>query len=387
MLKLFIHNVICFYLFLEKGDDVSIHNISSVLNAVNYIKDHWYIIGIRLRVSEKQLNNIWEDSCKADVISKKVYCCCKMLSVWYKEGNNVTVQFFLNAVSLSALGLSDKIPVIRSILLDSSSDKSVHDASHLKLDEVQKRYALMIVEVIKIIDGSDTDVDILKLFLSHCKDARTSKAKISSDVYDKATSFSEIISALEINGFITHLELSWLKYLVSDVANSTKALNVIEKYEQLNIAHMLHWRSDVKQDGTFLFARTDTSPELVRGSDVSKAKSVTSKLFGIEETDVLLDSAGVGSVVIYWRLCSNQFNQSPETITKSLKQMCYEASITHVGAVVDRNITMIDIHLLKIDDRKLCKSFLCYLSCSNLTTPAIIYSHLSVYSFHLIMNN
>ena len=320
--------------FLGEGDDVSIQNVSSLLNTVNYIKDHWYIIGIRLKVSEKHLNNIWEDSCKAGVISKEVFCCCKMLNVWYKKGNNLTVGKFLSAVSLSPLGLSDKIPLIRSILLDSSSAKSVHDASHLKLDEIQKQFALMIVEVTKIIDDSDIDLDTFRLFLNHCKDTRTNKAKIDSSVYEKATSFSDMISSLEINGFITHLELSWLKYLVGDVANSTKALDVIKSYEQLNIAHMLHWCSDAKQDGTFLFARTDNIPELVSGSDVSKAKSVTTKLFGIEETDVLLDSAGVGSVVIYWRVCSNEIDQFPRMITASLKQMCNEACITQVGVVV-----------------------------------------------------
>jgi len=276
-----------------------------------------------------------------------------MLSIWYKEENNLTVGNFLSAISLSPLGLSDKIPLIRSIVLDSGSDQMVHDTQHLKLDEVQKKYALMIVEVAKIIDDSDTHLDTFKLFLNHCKDIRTNKAKIDSDIYDKVTSFSDLLNALEINGFITHLELSWLKYLVSDVAKNSKALDVIKNYEKLNISHMLCWRGDSKQDGTLLFARTDNTPEFLSGNDVSNAKSVTTNLFGYEETDVLLDSAGVGSVIIYWRVCSAEIKQLPEKISTSLKQMCDEASITHVGIVVNQNITMIDIVSLKINDGKL----------------------------------
>ena len=309
------------------------------MNVVFLIQNYWYIIGIRLNISEGLLKKIWNEISDANIISKNVYCCCKMLAHWHKKGKDVTVGEFLRAVSIGPLGLDKKVDVMKSILLDKPSDKLILNTSPKTLDDTEKQYALMIVQVSKIINESDTDLNTFKLFLNQCKSMHSNKPKIDQEIYEKALTFTELIDALQNNGHITQIDLSWLKYLVGDVANNSEAMKVIEKYEEMNIvAHKLHWHNLTKSDKTLLMAKANMDPALLRSTDVSKLKSVAVNMVGLDDTDALLDSAGVGSVVMYWKIFKDTSLELPKTITPSMEQLCDEVGITHIGIVHQKHI-------------------------------------------------
>ena len=338
------------------------------MNTVSLIQNHWYVIGTRLKLSEGILKEIWKDATRADVCPKETFCCCKMLLHWFKTGKNLTVKNFLEAVQLAPLGLDKKIPLIKSLLVDETTDKSVYSSSLSGLDETEKIYAVMIAEVTGIISKSDTPLDKFKLVLHHSKNVHTNRRKIDKEVYENASSFSTLIDSLQNYGHITHTELSWLKYLVHDVAKSSEALNVIKRYEEINIAHKIHWQSMSKTEGiqgTFLIAKTSKDPSMLKGNDLSQAKSAAVKLVGLDETDTVLDSAGVGSVIIYWKVYNGFTVALPGSITPSLKQMCDKADITHIGMMVNHTITLMDIRQIKIEIGKHLSVF-CKLSTFNI---------------------
>ena len=300
-------------------------------------------------MSEEPLKKIWEKALDIDIQSRNVHCCCKMLTEWHKRGNDVTIEKFLQAVNFGPLGLDKKVDIIKSILLDESSDKSVFTASLSTPDEIEKQYALMIVQVTKIISESDTDLNIFKQFLRQFKNSQTHKSKIDKEIYENSSDFSDLVDSLQNNGYITQTELSWLKCLVHDVANSSEALWVIERYEEMNIAHKLYWHNGGHLHGTYLMAKTNKDPASLSGSDVSKVKSAAVKIAKLDETDALFNSAGVGSVIIYWKVSSDIVIELPESITLTLRQMCYEVGVTHIGTVFKRKSTLVEVQQLKID--------------------------------------
>jgi len=349
--------IIELHVFTSVGEDYSYGklNIDKLMNTVHLIQNHWYIIGTRLKLSEVALTEIWNEATKADVFFKEIFCCCKMLFHWHKTGKDVTDDNFLEAVQFPPLGLDKKIPMIKSLLVDETTDKSVYSAFSSELDETEMQYALMIAEVTEIVSKSDVPLDKFKLVLRHSKSVHSNKRKIDKEVYKNASSFSALIDSLQNFGHITHTELSWLKYLVH-VAKSSEALSVIEKYEEMNIAHKIHWQSipvAEKLQGTFLIAKTKKDPSILTGSDLSQAKSATVKLVGLDETDALLDSTGVGSVILYWKLYNDLMVRLPDSISPSLKEMCDAADVTHIGTIVKHTTTLIETKQLKIENGEL----------------------------------
>ena len=327
-----------------------IPNIASLLNTLFVIKYHWYIIGTRLNISEDVLKDMWEEASSTNASSKEVFCCCKMLMHWYKQGSDLSVENFLKAIDFAPLGLGEKIPFIKGILLDEVTDETALSSSSGDLDETEKCYASMIAEVTKVISKSDISLSMFKLHLDHCKNARTNERKIEKKVYEKASNFSDLIDTLQSKQYITHTELSWLKYLVDDVANNLEALNVINKYEQKSIAHMICWKKELSFQGNFLVAKMNKHPASLTGNDVSRAKAAISKSFGHENTDMLFDSAGVGSVIIYWKVTNNILIELPDALSPFLMKACNEAGITHIGTVIDKLETLIEIQQLTIDN-------------------------------------
>jgi len=320
------------------------------MNTVYLIQNQWFAIGTRLKLSEADLTEMWNEATRADVFSKETYCCCKMLDHWFnKAGKNLSNDSFLEAVEFAPLGLEKKISTIKSLLANKAVDKAVYADTADELDETEKKYALMIAEVVKIIK-SDTTLDVFKLVLRHSKNIHTNKRKIDELVYEKASSFSTLIDSLQSSGFITHTELSWLKYLVHDVAKSDEALSVIKRYEESNIAHKVYWKNLSKTEhlqGTYIVAKTSKDPSMLTGDDISQTKSAAVKMVGLHETDILFNSAGVGSVIIYWKLYSDAVVELPDTITPVLKKMCYATNITHIGTIVNQTTTLIETVKLK----------------------------------------
>ena len=320
------------------------------MNTIHLIQNQWFVIGLRLKLSEVTLTDIWNEATKADVFSKESYCCCKMLLHWYVTEKDLSLTNFLEAVQFPPLGLEKKISAIKSLLADKTVDESVYADTSSELDETEKRYTLMIAEVIKIISKCDTTLDDFKLVLRHSKNIHTNKRKIDELVYEKASSFSTLIDSLQSSGFITHTELSWLKYLVHDVAKSDEALSVIKRYEESNIAHKVYWKNLSKTEhlqGTYIVAKTSKDPSMLTGDDISQTKSAAVKMVGLHETDILFNSAGVGSVIIYWKLYSDAVVELPDTITPVLKKMCYATNITHIGTIVNQTTTLIETVKLK----------------------------------------
>jgi len=332
-------------------------NIDKLMNTVYLIQNHWYVIGTRLKLSEVTLTEIWNEATEAAF--KEIFCCCRMLLHWHKTGKDITNDRFLEAVQFAPLGLDKKIPTIKSLLLDETTDKSVYSDFSSELDEAGMQYALMVAEVTEIISKSHVPLDKFKLVLRHSKYVHTNKRKIEKEVYENTSSFSTLIDSLQNYGYITHTELSWLKYLAYDVAKSSEALSVINKYEEMNIAHKIHWQSistTERSQGTFLLAKSNKDPSILTGVDLSQAKSATVKVVGLNETDALLDSTGVGSVIIFWKLYSDSVVRLPDSISPSLKEMCDAADITHIGTIVKHTTTLIKTDQLKIENGEVCWS-------------------------------
>ena len=322
------------------------------MNTVYLIQNQWFAIGTRLKLSEADLTEMWNEATRADVFSKETYCCCKMLDHWFnKAGKNLSNDSFLEAVEFAPLGLEKKISTIKSLLANKAVDKAVYADTADELDETEKKYALMIAEVVKIIK-SDTTLDVFKLVLRHSKKPHTNEGKINKEVYEKASNVSTLIESLQSYGYITHTELSWLKYLVHDVAKNSEALSVIKKYEEINIANKIYWKNisntDEHLQGSFLVAKTSKDPSLLSGDDISQAKSAAVKVINLDETDALFDSAGVGSVIVCWRLNSDAAIRLPDTISPSAKEMCDAADITHIGTIVNQTTTLIKTDKLNI---------------------------------------
>ena len=95
-------------------------------------------------------------------------------------------------------------------------------------------------------------------------------------------------------------------------------------------------------------AKTSKDPSLLSGDDISQAKSAAVKVINLDETDALFDSAGVGSVIVCWRLNSDAAIRLPDTISPSAKEMCDAADITHIGTIVNQTTTLIKTDKLNI---------------------------------------
>jgi len=321
------------------------------MNTVSIIKTHWYLVGTKLNISEESLKTFWEETSYDDLLSKNVYCCCKMLSYWHKEAKDVTIKNFLNAVSFGPLGFGNKLHLLESILLGQIKTANP-DTTPNEVDEVEKSYAMMIGKVTRTIARSGIDVSVFKEFLDHCKSSQTNKGVIDKKMYENATTFSGLVAALEGNGFVSHTELSWLKCLVSDVAKNDQAANDIKAYEQLNISHKLHWHSlsrGAYPHGSLLMAKTILDPAMISGSDISKAKSAVTKIASIDETKASLHSVSVGSVIIYWKLSCEMNIEIPKFITTLCKEQCSAAGITHVGTVSKQRAIIIELQERKLN--------------------------------------
>ena len=188
-----------------------------------------------------------------------------MLICWHKQRNNSSVSALLHAVNIPPL--LDKLTLISNILLDEDNNFAELNKSSSNVDEAEKQYALMITDVTEIISNSKIDTNKFKQYLDHCKDMQTHERKIDRNVYENALSFSDLIDALESNGYISQVELSWLKHLVADVANNDEALEIIKRYEEMNIVYNLHW-----QDGKQTSHPHETVLLNYKDSNVSKAK-------------------------------------------------------------------------------------------------------------------
>jgi len=328
------------------------------MNTVSLIQNHWYIIGTRLGLPENVLKEFWKEASRLKMSPAETYCCCKMLLYWHLEGNNVTVETFLDAANFPPFCFDETVSVIKSMLLEEVADKSHLTTLSSEVNDTERQYAAMVAEVVELLDQCDANIDKYKHYLDHCKSEHSQKQTIEKNVYEHVANISDLIGALRNNGYISHMDLSWLKRLIHDIANSSKALRVIQKYEEMNVAQKLHWSNMSSTQTTsqkmFLMAKTNKSPALLSGKDVSGTKSVATKLAGIDETDALLESAGVGSVILYWKISDGVRLEVPKSITQSMSQVCSKAGITHIGTIVNQNVTLVEIVQMTHTSKHVC---------------------------------
>ena len=264
---------------IESGDKDSVPDINNLMNTVSLIQNHWYIIGSRLDIPDHVLKEFWTESSQLKLSPKETYCCCKMLLYWQEKGKNVTVEKFLVAVNFPPFCFDGTTNLIKSTLLDNVVYKSHFIKLPNEVNDNEREFAAMIAEVIELLTKCNVDFEKYKHYLDHCKSQQTHKQNIQKNIYQNVTNFSDLVRALRNNGYITITDLSWLKYLVDDVANSSEALSVIQKYEEMSVAQKLHW-SDMSKtqtsQKTLLMAKTDINPALLSGKDISNIKSACS---------------------------------------------------------------------------------------------------------------
>ena len=72
--------------------------------------------------------------------------------------------------------------------------------------------------------------------------------------------------------------------------------------------------------------------------------SAASRIVNIKESDSILNSSEVGSVVFYWKLLDNSIRiEIPKVVNASLIKECQDVDLTHVGIMIDGSLTLVNI--------------------------------------------
>ena len=319
----------------KQSSEITMHQL---MNLVPLIQEKWSLIGTRLRISSDKLDDIWQAASEEQMSteSKNTFCCIKMLTNWYETSDNVSADVIIMAVDASHIGLKDKISSIEAVLTSEyvPMDTSIGISAMMPPEKSEQPYFDMIAKFCSELTKSQFSVSDVLLYLKVCK--------INLNVVEQISDFPEVVESLEQHKLLNKTDLSWLK----SIANHThciKASKVIEEYERLLMADKISWCGSHPQ-GTFLVGRTDKKPENVTIEDSSKAKSAASGIVNIEESDSVLNYSEVGSVTFYWKLIHYDVAiQFPKATNVSLIKECENACLTHIGIMIDGNLTMVNV--------------------------------------------
>jgi len=305
------------------------------MNIVPLIQEKWSHIGTRLKLSSNKLDDIWQSASEQEIPTESMntFCCVKMLTSWYKTIGNVSVDTIITAIDAPHVGLQNKISTIRAALTTEyvATDKNVKSLP----EKLEQPYFDMVTKFCLELSKSQHSITDILVYLKLCN--------INSEVFKEVSDFPELVKSFERNELLNKTDLSWLKNIAHHV-QCTKATKVIEDYENLLMADKIPWCSSHPK-GTFLVGRTDRKSEIVTIKDSSNAKSAASSIVNIEETDSILDSSEVGSVIFYWRIVNEDVTiQIPEVVNTSVIERCKNAGLTHIGIMIngDLNLTNID---------------------------------------------
>ena len=313
-------------------------NIHHLMNIVPLIQENWSFIGTRLKLSSDKLDNIWQAASEQQIPteSRNTFCCVKMLTSWYETSDDVSADAIIMAVDAPHVGLKNKISSIEAALkseyvpLDSSAGQSVTNPP----EKFEQPYFDMITKFCLELGESQHSISDVLVYLKVCS--------INSDVLKEISDFPELARSLEKHKLLNKTDLSWLKNIACHV-QCTKATKVIEEYENLLMADKIPWYSS-HPTGTYLVGRTDKKPENVTIKDSSDTKSIVSEILNIKESDSVLDSSEVGSVIFYWKLINRDIKiQIPETASVLLITCCKNIGLTHVGTMTNGKLNIASI--------------------------------------------
>ena len=306
------------------------------MNIVPLIQEKWSLIGSRLKLS----TDILDDICQAAIDeqipteSRNTFCCVNMLTKWYKTSDNVSADAIIMAIDAPHVGLKTKIPNIEAALTSEYVPASGGTGKPVTSppEKLEQPYFDMITKFCLELNKTHSISHILA-YLKVCK--------ISPDVYADIANFPELVESFERHELLNKTDLSWLKNIAYH-AKCDKATEVIEKYECFLLADKIPWYSNHSK-GTFLVGKTNKKPENVTIKDSSNAKSAASRIVNISESDSVLNSSEVGSVVLYWRLIDKDIIEIPKIADVSIIEECKNVHLTHIGIMVDNNLNLINI--------------------------------------------
>ena len=291
------------------------------------------MVGMRLKI----LPSILDDICKecddnwipAD--SADTFCSIKMFNFWLSSGENISVDTLLSV--LGTVNLKYKISCIETAL-----------ESHLVIgnhsdppEKQQQSYLTMLTKVSIELNKSEVDINDVLIYLK--------LSNIDLNFLENVAKFSDLLHSLEKYNYLTKTDLSWLKYVVDYVRN-IEAQKIINDYEISLLADKIYW-SGSHPSGTFLVGRISNKPETVTIKNNSLAKSAASDVVGIHNTDSILDSSEVGSVIFYWKIIDGAEFEIPKSISNSVKRKCKDAGLTHIGKMVDGKTEFMSINELE----------------------------------------
>ena len=315
--------------------EVTIHQL---MNIVPYIQDRWSLIGTRLKVSPQTLDEVCLTANELQIPagSKNTFYCVKMLTSWYETSDDVSVDAIMMAIDVPHVGLNTKISNIQAALtseyiaVDTSADNSVTSIP----EKTEQSYNEMKTKFCLELSISRYSISEILTYLKVCK--------INSNVLEDISDFPELVASFEKHALLNKADLSWLKNIAQH-AECTKATKVVEEYECLLIADKVPWYSS-HPEGTYLVAKTDKKPESVTVKDSNNAKSAASAIVNIVESDSILQSSEVGSVIFYWKLINKGAEiQIPKVTSALLKKRCRNAGVTNVGLIIDGDLKWITI--------------------------------------------
>ena len=307
------------------------------MNIVPLIQEKWSLIGTRLKLSSDILDDIWQAANDEQIPteSRNTFCCVNMLTTWFKTSDSVSADAITMAIDVPHVGLKTKIPTIEAALTSEyiPTSSSVEKPSTTPPEKLEQPYFDMITKFCVELNKTPHSISHILAYLKVCK--------ISPDVYANISDFPELIESFERHGLLNKTDLSWLKNIAYHT-KCDKATEVIEKYESLLLADKIPWYSNHSK-GTFLVGKTNKKPESVTIKDSSDAKSAASRIVNINESDSILNSSEVGSVMLYWRLIDKGVIEIPKIADVSIIEECRNVHLTHIGIMVDDNLNLTNI--------------------------------------------
>ena len=307
------------------------------MNIVPLVQEKWSLIGTRLKLSTDTLDDICQAAIDEQIPteSRNTFCCVNMLTNWYKTSDNVSADAIIMATDAPHVGLKTKILNIEAALTSEYAPTSdgVGKPVTSPPEKLEQPYFDMITKFCVELNKSQVSISDILAYLKVCN--------VNSDIYAEISNFPELVKSFEQYKLVNKMDLSWLKNIAQH-AQCDKANEVIEKYESSLLADKIPWYSNHGK-GTFLVGKTSKKPESVTIKDSSNAKSAASRIVNINESDSVLNSSEVGSVMLYWRLIDKDVIEIPKIADALIIEECRNVHLTHIGIMVNDNLNLTNI--------------------------------------------
>ena len=316
------------------------------MNILPFIQEKWQLVGLKLKVPSDMLDKICQEADKEKIPSDSVntFCCTKMLTYWFKNGDHVSVDEIIKVISARHIDLQDKIAAIEAALTSKNlgPNKKLKKYATCPPEAHEAPYVEMKTNVCRELKESRCSIDDVLLYLEN--------ADVDPDILKNISNFSDLFKSLEAHDLMHKAELCWLKAIIK-YAKCPKAFKIIETYSDLLIADKTKCSNDSanKIKNGFAVKYSDKSLVDCTIKDSSDTKEIASKIMGLKETDGILDSSEVGSLTFFWKVKENITITIPKFIDASLTKNCKDAGITQIGTITNGNLKMINITELEID--------------------------------------